>query len=266
MAQIPNVFRRFIPQLLHMIILPVFFFVFSLVYKPHDLINLIGEQNYGVHLVLISCIVLMAVIIIRLMHYFIPMKMNYTLYIFWCLGEIIFVSFFVAMYLCLALHDHTPYFEILTESCQLLFMIMIIPYSILALSLRVWDYHERSLYSKETDEYCRMRFYDDKHNLKIVLTPDSIIYIAAEENYVNIFYMENSKLRKYVLRSTMKSIEELCMDNGLIRCHRSYFVNPVHVKVLRKEHEGVVYAELDAPDVQHIPVSKRYYDRLSELL
>ena len=30
--------------------------------------------------------------------------------------------------------------------------------------------------------------------------------------------------------------------------------------------DGIVYAELDASDIMHIPVTKRYYDRLSEML
>ena len=63
----------------------------------------------------------------------------------------------------------------------------------------------------------------------------------------------------------MKAIDELCQDHGLLRCHRSFYVNPVHVKVLRKDREGVIFAELDA-DTRHIPVTKRYYDRLAELL
>ena len=64
----------------------------------------------------------------------------------------------------------------------------------------------------------------------------------------------------------MKAIEEVCIENGLVRCHRSYLINPLHVKVLRKDQEGVVYAELDAPEVQHIPVTKRYYASVSSLL
>ena len=266
MAEIPNIFRRFIPQLLHIIVLPVFFFVFSLVYKPMDMQTLIGTEHYGAHLILVTCIVLLSVAIVRMLHYFIPMKMNYTLYVLWCLGEIIFISFFVALYFCLVSYPDVPYFEILKETCQVLFLILIIPYAILALSLRLWDYHEKSLHSNESDVNRRMRFYDEKHNLKIVLTAETILYISAEENYVNIFYNENLKLRNYVLRSSMKAIEALCLDNGLIRCHRSFFVNPQHIKVLRKEQEGVIYAELDANDVRHIPVSKRYYDRLTELL
>ena len=34
MTTVPSEFRRFVPQLLHMITLPVFFFIFMLVYQP----------------------------------------------------------------------------------------------------------------------------------------------------------------------------------------------------------------------------------------
>ena len=266
MGTFPNVFRRFVPQLLHVIILPVFFFVFALVYRPDDIRLLIDNSYFGIHLTLITCIVLLSMIVVRLIYYYLPMKLNYTLYMFWCVGESIFLSFFAALYIWLAIFPEMTYFEILTRTCQMIFLILIFPYSILALSLRIWEYHEKSIYSRETDENRRMRFYDSKHNLKIVLVPDAILYIAAEENYINIYYIENSKVRNYVLRSSMKAVEELCIDNGLVRCHRSFFINPSHVKVLRKEQEGVVYAELDSPEARHIPVTKRYYDHLSEML
>jgi DNA-binding LytR/AlgR family response regulator len=96
--------------------------------------------------------------------------------------------------------------------------------------------------------------------------PEAILYISAEENYVNIYYTDNGRVKSYVLRSSMKALDELCQDHGLIRCHRSYYINPAHVKVLRKDREGLVHAELDVTDVMDIPVTKRYYDRLSELL
>ena len=111
-----------------------------------------------------------------------------------------------------------------------------------------------------------MRFYDDRHNLKFVVNPDSLLYISAEENYINIFYTENDKVRNYVLRSSMKALDELCQDNGLIRCHRSYYVNPKHVSVLRKDKDGFVSAELDMDDVMDIPVSKKFYNNLAEML
>ena len=108
-----------------------------------------------------------------------------------------------------------------------------------------------------------MRFYDSSHNLKIVLTPSAILYIAAEQNYVNIYYVENGRVRQYELRSSMKAIDELCQENGLMRCHRSFYINPAHVKVLRKDKDGIMYAELDADDVHHIPVSEYLFCRKS---
>lgn len=265
MGQIAKIFRRFIPQLLHMIVLPIFYFSFMLIYRPGSSGEFLGGEWFGVHLTITSCIVLISSIIVRLLYFYLPMKINYSLYILWCLGEIIFMSFFAALYIWLVRHKPMPYFEAFAISFKYLSLTLVIPYVILALSLRLYEYH-----TKSDDSFSnlsqRMRFYDDRHNLKIVLTADTILYITSEENYVNIFYTDNGKLRNYVLRSSMKAIDELCQDNGLVRCHRSYYVNPSHVKVLRKEKDGIVFAELDAQEIIHIPVTKRYYDRLSEML
>ena len=64
----------------------------------------------------------------------------------------------------------------------------------------------------------------------------------------------------------MKAIDEICQENGLVRCHRSYYINPSFVQVLRKDKEGVIFAEMDSRGMVRIPVSKTYYDRLAELL
>lgn len=265
MGGIPKVYRRFVPQLLHMIVLPLFFFSFMLIYRPFGVVEYLGREWFAVHLTIISCIILLSVAIVRLMYYFIPMRLNYTLYAFWCAAEIIFTSFFSALYVWLILDRTMPYFETVGILFQYLSFVLVFPYAIIALALRVYAYHNR-LVQPDDSQTQRMRFYDTKHNLKIVLTPDSILYIASDENYVNISYTENGKERTYSLRSSMKAIDELCQENGLIRCHRSYYVNPAYVKVLRKEKEGVIYAEMESRDMIHIPVSKKYYDRLAELL
>lgn len=265
MSQISKIFRRFVPQLLHMIVLPIFFFAFMLIYRPLNSVEFMGGEWFGVHLTISSCIILLSAIIVRLLYYYLPMKINYSLYILWCLGETIFMAFFVALYIWLVRHKPMPYFEAFTASFQYISLTLAIPYVILGLSLRLYEYHNK-LEDDSSVSMQRMRFYDDRHNLKLVLTPEAILYITAEENYVNILYTDNGKVRTYVLRSSMKALDELCQDHGLVRCHRSFYVNPAHVKVLRKDKDGIVYAELDAKDVMHIPVTKRYYDRLSEML
>ncbi len=265
MSQVPKIFRRFVPQLLHMFMLPVFFFSFMLIYKPFSSVEFFGGEWFGVHLTISTCIVFLAVTIMRLLYYYLPLSLNYSLYIAWCFGEVIFSSFFVALYVWLVRLKPMPYFETFAVSFQYLSTALIFPYIVLALSMRL-----KELLNKEEQSAAganpRMRFYDDRHNLKIVLAEDAILYISAEENYVHIYYTENGKIRNYVLRSSMKAIDELCQEHGLVRCHRSFFVNPRHISVLRKDKEGIVYAELDSGDAMHIPVTKRYYDRLSEML
>lgn len=265
MAQIASVFRKFIPQLLHMIVLPIFFFSFMLIYRPMGIEAFLGSEWFGVHLTIISCIVMMCAVVVRLIYYFVPMHINYALYVLWCVGEMIFTSFFVALYVWLVLDKSLPYFEYVSSSFQYIFISQVIVYTILSLSMRIYEYHQKSLVEPQGVIH-RMRFYDSQHNLKIVLTAPSVLYISAEENYVNIYYLENGRVKDYSLRSSMKSIDELCQDNGLVRCHRSFYINPAHVKVLRKDRDGIMYAELDVDDVRHIPVSKTYYGQLSDML
>jgi len=77
--------------------------------------------------------------------------------------------------------------------------------------------------------------------------------------------MEGLRLKDYALRNSMKSVESLVDGKGLARCHRSYIINPSHVKALSKGKEGLIEAEMDV-DCPPIPVSKRFYDDLSALL
>ena len=264
MSLVPRLFRRFIPQLLHMIVLPLFVFTFTLVYRPLGVNHLIGSEFFGVHVTIATCIVLVSVIIMRVLYYFLPLRLNYTLYTLWCVGEILFMSFFVALYLWLVLDKPAPYFDIMMYSFKYLFCTLPIPYSILALSIRVYDSNSVAQSAEESQK--RMRFYDVSHNLKFVITSGSVLYIGADENYINIYYIDNGKVRCYVLRNSMRSVDEVCLSNGLVRCHRSFYINPSHVKVLRKDKEGVVYAVLDADDVRDIPVSKKFYNNLADLL
>ena len=167
---IATIYRRFIPQLLHIIILPISFFVFMLIYTPSGIMEFLGHEWFGVHLTIMSSIILLSVCVSRILYYFIPMRLNYTLYVFWCFGEIIFSSFFVALYLWLVLDKPMPYFDMLTTSFKYLFLTLTIAYAILTLSIRVYDYHNRISENMDT-AVRRMRFYDNQHNLKLVLFP-----------------------------------------------------------------------------------------------
>jgi DNA-binding LytR/AlgR family response regulator len=119
---------------------------------------------------------------------------------------------------------------------------------------------------KQVAEEDLVRFTDTTGRLKLVIAHDVILFIEAQENYVSIHYMEGQKLKEYSLRQSMRGIEELMEKHGIIRCQRSYFVNPRHVTVLRRDKEGFIQAELDVANSKPVPVSPKYYEQLSNLL
>lgn len=265
MASLPRIFNSIIPQILHMIVLSIFYFVFMLIYRPFGISEYLGAEWFAVHLTIYSCIVLLSIIATRILYYFLRLNLNYTLYACWCLGEVLVISLFSALYLWLVLYPDMPYLEVVSTAFKCLSLALVIPYVILALAMVIYECKNLAL-NQDSSSTRRIRFYDSKHNLKIVLTPDSILYISAEINYVTITYNDNGNEKEYTLRASMKSIDEICQDNGLVRCHRSYYINPAYVKVLRKDKEGVIFAEMDSRNVIRIPVSKTYYDHLAELL
>ena len=103
-----------------------------------------------------------------------------------------------------------------------------------------------------------VNFYDINDNLKISLSEDSVSYIEAADNYVQIFYEMDGKLQSYLLRTGTQKIWEQLSNTTLMRCHRSFIVNPKKIKLFKdlKDHASI---SLVYPGVRDIPVSKSYY-------
>lgn len=99
---------------------------------------------------------------------------------------------------------------------------------------------------------------DNNGCLKFSVRSSNLYYIESDDNYINIWYTDNSgALKMYMLRCRLKTVEETFRDSSLIRCNRKYIVNRQKVKVLKKERDGYVM-ELDNETIQPIPVTKTY--------
>ena len=106
-------------------------------------------------------------------------------------------------------------------------------------------------------------FYDEKGVLKFSVKKENLLYIESAENYVSVCYLNKGKVSKYLLRDTLKKVEESFAGTDVIRCHRSYMVNFEKVKVIKKERDGLKL-ELDNVSVADIPVSKTYVSTVME--
>jgi DNA-binding LytR/AlgR family response regulator len=104
-------------------------------------------------------------------------------------------------------------------------------------------------------------FKDDKGIVCFSVQMEALFYIESDTNYITIFYSNQGKMEKYLMRSSLKMVLEENMNDNLVRCHRSYIVNFEKVKLYKKDKEGGVI-ELLNDLTPAIPVSKSYIENV----
>ena len=100
-----------------------------------------------------------------------------------------------------------------------------------------------------------IRFSAENGKEFINVKPKEFLHIKSSGNYIEIFYQSKDEVKKVLIRSSLKVVEELFPDHRNIRrSHRSYLVNPVQIKsIIRRKGK----AELDLGSAV-IPVSEKY--------
>lgn len=272
MNRFPKSLQSFLPNFSYMVLIPIFYLLSVLFYEPQSLINLLSagegyssQQNlFAFNTSLSALIVLVCLIIGRLTFYLLRRQLVMTMirYALWCVVEIFMISAFVSMYLTLMARGDMSWFIYMGRTFTALFSIFIYPYLILTLLFALRD----ALQADSTDDYFRMKFYDGRHQLKLITYASSVQYLESNENYVIIHYQDNSGNRTLMLRNSMKNLELLCEKAGFVRTHRSYVVNPTHIKAIRKSTKGLFFVDLGNGSEEEIPVSKKYYDGVASVL
>lgn len=148
-------------------------------------------------------------------------------------------------------------------------LVLLLPYSILWLVFALQDKARTIEQMKSQDDSQApvwpanemVSFYDEKGDLRLSVDKNSLYYIESADNYVKIHYLNKGRMQHFMLRNSLKNIDELFGDRLLLRCHRSYMVNFDKVKVLRKADEGLCM-DFDSDQVPNIPISKTYSARV----
>jgi hypothetical protein len=210
----------------------------------------------------------LVVVISRVIMYRICKRKVITLlqFLLWIAAEVFAMALFYALFEKFALHDKREFTNLVKISAQNTALVLLLPYSVAWLYLSWLDKKEQIRILAEgipsqDNNPGMIPFYDDKSVLKLSVKKESLLYLEATENYITIYYLNKGKVSKYLLRATMKRMEDSFAGTGIIRCHRSHMVNFEKVKVIRKDKDGLKL-ELDHPDVTDIPVSKTYVDNV----
>ena len=203
------------------------------------------------------------------------LEMNYLQYFLWNLGEIVLICI---LYVGFTLWGNREgiidtsgitTLRLFEGAFIYSFLCVAIPYIIAGMFFAIIDKNKTirlmNTHDVVTDEVPepghdsrKVTLYDNSGVMKLSVSLDNLFYIESDDNYVMVWYTDNSgALKKYMIRCRLKTIEASFQGSSLVRCHRKYIVNLDKVRILRKEKEGY-FLELENDSIPPIAVTKTY--------
>lgn len=262
----------------------LFSILFINIYKPFNSTSWAKNgSNKTIYFFVSGLIVLSGIgvmLISRIVMLLLKAKMKITIldYFIWIIVEVLIMSTiysFVAMRVDDKVKD---FFDIFPSTVLYIFLTLFLPYVVSWLYFALQEKNsaiaklvemnryidEENYVSLGNEKQNLIHFHDDKGTLRLSIKFSKLYYIEAADNYVNIYYENKGKISRFLLRKSLKSIEDTYKEYPLIRCHRSYIINVDKVKVLKKEKDGT-YLDFDYGEINVIPVSKTYSQNIIDI-
>jgi hypothetical protein len=143
-------------------------------------------------------------------------------------------------------------------------LILIIPYSGVLLFLYATQNQTAERTYQTTGNHL-VKIMDENGILQIAIDQEYFLFIKSADNYVEVFFLKDSKVRKELVRTTMKKLEAELKDFPIRRCHRSFMVNIEKISLSEKSTQGLTLSLNGYPD-ESIPVSKNFKPWFIQLL
>lgn len=250
----------------------LFALVFINIYKPFSSSDWypVSDFKFFVFSSLIILTGVLVVVISRIIMYYRAKKhsITYGQYLLWILLEIFFMSLFYTIYtLSVSKNPEPEWLNVFKESSINTALVLLLPYFAIHLYFYYRDSKKKLqiLEGERSENNSKLHvysFYDEKNELRISIKRSNLLYIESADNYVYIWYMNKGNLTKFMLRNSLKAIEESLADTSVLRCHRSFIVNFEQVKVIRRQKDGI-YLEFGIEKVPDIPISKTYNEKVT---
>lgn len=270
--------------ILFLVFVALFSLLFINIYKPFNSTSWAKDGTNKTIYFLVSGLIVISGIGVLLISRIIMLllknkiKIKYIDYFIWIFIEIIIMSILYSLVAMRYSQKPTDFFDIFPNTLLYILLTLFLPYIVSWLYFALQEKNsaiaklvEMNRYIDEenyvvvgNDRHNLIHFHDEKGTLRLSIKFSKLYYIEAADNYVNIYYENKGKISRFLLRKSLKSIEDMYKDYPLIRCHRSFIINVDKVKVLKKEKDGT-YLDFDYGDIQVIPVSKTYSQNILEI-
>jgi hypothetical protein len=95
---------------------------------------------------------------------------------------------------------------------------------------------------------------------ELIIQRNQLLFIKASENYVEIYYLDDTQVKSEIFRNTLFSVAK--QFPFLLQSHRSYLVNQKKIKELKGNSQKASIVLLDS-EIE-IPVSKSFYKKIKK--
>lgn len=285
MTPIPSFIYKRSNQITMIIFVPIFALFFIALYSPFDFDRIDSDAHFLswlnvsrellVQLITIFLILIgMAVAAISrwlMALYTRKRQISYVHYISWIACEILVMTL---MFTIVALFTDTNkgIITLFKNSLIKTFLMLLIPYTMCYIYF-IWQervaqlrmLRERIAEDETALQAAYVQIFDEKGEMRLSVRREHLLLIESADNYICVWYTNNNAPKKVLVRNTLKQVAEQLASTHIQRCHRSYLVNLDHVKVLRREKEGI-FVELGIVGVPDVPISKTYSDSIQKWL
>lgn len=198
---------------------------------------------------------------------------TYWLYFVWIIIEIGIIALIYSFITKFVFKVDEDFIILFTSAFLYTTLILFFPYTATWLYFALRDAekviqqmtHEENFIDLTPQRDELIHFKDEKGELRISIALSNMLYIESADNYVELFYLNKGKISHFLLRNSLKILEEQYANRSLVRCHRSYIINIDKVKILRKDKDSI-YLEMDMNGTPDIPVSKSYTEKIIQII
>jgi len=197
-------------------------------------------------------------------------KVTYLVFGLWNLMEIVLLTSAYLVVDIILLKSGAELVERFTSLLFITLLVLAIPYSLSWLWLSLKDKRTKlenliENTSLEFKEKKMISFRDEAEKLRFSINSRDILFIESTDNYVTVQTIEKGKIKKIMLRNTMKRLEKELEGTLIQRCHRSYMVNFENIKLVKLISTNL-YIYMDFTEEIRIPVSRTYAEHVHEFL
>ena len=273
-TEIPDYLKDKSTLITQVMFVSIFALVFINLYAPFDAASWtdMSRLEFFFNSSVMILIGMLGIVVSKLL-FFLSMgriRMPYLIFGLWHMAELVLMA---SIYLVVDVILLKSGMKLVDRYPSLLFitlLVLAIPYSISWLYLSMKD--KRTALenltadtSQEFREKKMISFRDETEKLRFSIKSADILFVESTDNYVTVHILEKGKVKKIMLRNTMKRLEKELEGTLIQRCHRSYMVNFENIKLVKLISTNL-YVYMDSPEEIRLPVSRTYAEHVHEFL